>query len=380
VPAAIIATVSPGGRAVWERVALAVPAWLPITINPRATVWAALVVILMVVAFVSARRLLDAANIRVFIRGISGIGIAVSAIGLAQDATSRGLMYWRRAPLQEGAPPFGPFVDRNSFATWALLAVPLCTGYLVAHTMAHHRRSLSVPRWSVRIQRALDARAIWLTASITLMLIALATTLSRSGMSSLAMAILFGAYLLGRRRRQSNLAVVWAGGLCAAALVLAVSRVDPVLLGRRFAASRTSVAHRMMIWRETVPIVRDFWLTGTGAGTYETAMLVYQQSSPGVRFNQAHNHYLQVAAEGGLLVGLPLALALGAFIRGALRQLRVDRTGMYWVRAGAACGLAGVAAQSFWETGLTAPANAIFAAIIAAIALFRHEIPAEPQR
>jgi O-antigen ligase len=122
-----------------------------------------------------------------------------------------------------------------------------------------------------------------------------------------------------------------------------------------------------VIWRETIPIVRDFWLTGTGVGTYETAMLVYQRSSPGVRFNQAHNHYLQVAAEGGMLVGVPVAIGLWLYLRIAARKIVADKTSMYWVRAGAVCGLAGIAAQSFWDTGLTAPANAFLASVAAAI-------------
>ena len=96
-------------------------------------------------------------------------------------------------------------------------------------------------------------------------------------------------------------------------------------------------------------------------------MGVYQRSSPGVIFNQAHNHYLQVAAEGGLLVGLPVALALAAFVRAARRSLETDRSGVFWMRAGAASGLCGVAVQSMWETGLTTPANAALAAVLAAI-------------
>ena len=47
-------------------------------------------------------------------------------------------------------------------------------------------------------------------------------------------------------------------------------------------------------------------------------MLVYQRSSPGWPFNQAHNHYLQVAAEGGLLAGVPVLLALICLARAAL--------------------------------------------------------------
>jgi O-antigen ligase len=116
-------------------------------------------------------------------------------------------------------------------------------------------------------------------------------------------------------------------------------------------------------------IIKDFWLTGTGAGTYLTSMLLYQRSSPGWLYNQAHNHYLQIASEGGLMVGAPVAIALGCFVKEAWRSLRRDTSGMYWMRAGAFSGLAGVAAQSVWETGLTMPANAALAALAAAIVI-----------
>ncbi len=379
-PGRLIDWISPADRAVWDRVSLYVPGFLPLSINPRAGVWATLIAALAIVTFLTARRLMRSGSIRIFIRGLSAIGVLLSAIGIAQDATARGLMYWFRRPLQEGAPPFGPFVDRNSFATWALLAIPLCVGYLTAHTTVHHRPIASRMHWTARVRDALDGRAIWLAASVTLMLIALAITLSRSGITSLVAALLLGAYLMARRQPRGGRAVSWVAALCAIGIVLGVARVDPWVLGRRFAAARTSAAHRLVIWRETLPIVRDFWLTGTGAGTYETAMLVYQRSSRGVRFNQAHNHYLQVVAEGGLLLSIPLAIALWSFARAAVASVREDASGMYWVRAGALCGLAGVAAQSFWETGLTAPANAILAAITAAIVVHRRDPAAETHR
>jgi len=116
-----------------------------------------------------------------------------------------------------------------------------------------------------------------------------------------------------------------------------------------------------------MPILRDFWLTGTGAGTYLTSMLIYQRSSPGWLYNQAHNHYLQVMSEGGLLLGIPVFAALAIYARDARRWLAADKSGMYWIRSGAFCGLAGLAVQSFWETGLTMPANAVLAAVVAAI-------------
>jgi O-antigen ligase len=92
-----------------------------------------------------------------------------------------------------------------------------------------------------------------------------------------------------------------------------------------------------------------------------------------VQFNQAHNHYLQAAAEGGIVLAALVVAAIVALAAATRAQLSVDRSGAYWIRAGAACGLTAVALQSLWETGLVMPANAALAAVIAAIASYERE-------
>src|SRR6185295_1417006 len=174
------------------------------------------------------------------------------------------------------------------------------------------------------------ARAILIAVSVGLMVVALIASLSRSGMVSMAAALGLGMLLASRRRRDApRYARSWLWGLAGIILLLAIARIDPVVLGRRFASAGASAADRFVIWRETMPVLRDFWLTGTGAGTYETAMLVYQRSSPGVRFNQAHNHYLQVAAEGGLLLSVPALLVLVSYGFTAARRIARDQSSMY---------------------------------------------------
>jgi O-antigen ligase len=131
----------------------------------------------------------------------------------------------------------------------------------------------------------------------------------------------------------------------------------------------------MTIWRETIPVVKDFWLTGTGAGTYQRAMYVYQRSDRRVFFNQAHNHYLQVAAEGGVILVGFAAAAIVLFAAAARRRIASDTSGLVWIRIGAACGLGAVALQSVWETGLVMPANAALAATLAAIVVHERASP-----
>jgi putative inorganic carbon (hco3(-)) transporter len=120
-------------------------------------------------------------------------------------------------------------------------------------------------------------------------------------------------------------------------------------------------------------MIRDFWLTGVGAGAYQRGMIVYQQSPRVVYFNHAHNEYVQVLAEGGVLLAIPALVIAVAGAWRIRRRLRADRTPIYWVRAGAVSGLIAVAVQSIWETGLRVPANGMLFAVLAAIALHDHE-------
>ena len=57
-------------------------------------------------------------------------------------------------------------------------------------------------------------------------------------------------------------------------------------------------------------------------------MLYYQRSERVVQFNQAHNHYLQLVAEGGLIMAACLAVALVGLRRAVRERLSTNgRTG-----------------------------------------------------
>ncbi|HEX6465016.1 MAG TPA: O-antigen ligase family protein, partial [Vicinamibacterales bacterium] len=362
----VIDTLSPADRRVWQQTSLSVPAWLPISIDLDRTGRALMVTAGGFLFFLVARRVFTGGGVRIAVRGVSIIGMILSAIALAQDATARGLMYWRWRPLDEGPPPFGPFVNRNHFGTWAVLAIPMCIGYLAAHSAAHGQRKVErAPRR--RIVTFLDARALGLTTSSVLMLVAIAVSLSRSAFAGIAAAAIVGLMLRGARGETGGRTVWWIAGGAMGVVALTLTQLRPEVLGMRLATAGVSAGNRLLIWRDTIPVIRDFWLTGTGAGTYVTSMLLYQRSSPGWLYNQAHNHYLQLASEGGLLLGVPAFAALAYYARDAWHCLSDDRSGMFWIRAGALCGLVGVAVQSLWETGLTMPANAALTGIAAAI-------------
>jgi O-Antigen ligase len=315
--------------------------------------------------FLVARHAFETGGVRRVARAIATTGFAVSLLAIAQAATAGRNLYWLFPTDHEGPLPFGPFVNRNHFATWAVMAAPLCFGYIAARSAQASGYAVASPR--TRIVRMLDGRAVWLFACATAVVAALLVSLSRSGIVALATAAL--ATIVATRRRADDSRYWWfviAAGTAAAAAALSS---DVGAIAERIAAAGVAIEGRVRIWRETLPIVRDFWVTGTGAGTYQRAMLLYQQSDRLWYLNQAHNHYLQVAAEGGVLLAAPAALAVAAYVREVTRTACADRSGVFWIRAGALCGLLAVALQSAWETGLTMPANAVLAAVLAAIAV-----------
>jgi len=368
-PQAILAAISPGALAIAGNVSLVEPTGpLPIALDLQDAAGAVLLLTGALSVFFISRQIFESGGVRTVTRGLALTGLLLSGLAIAQDATAHGMMYWRWRPIYERAYPFGPFVNRNHFGTWAMMVVPLCIGYLVAHTEAH--RHAAGTSWRGRLLSLLDARAWQLVSSIVLLTVGTVVSLSRSAMLGLGASIAVGGLLALSHARQTRheprmlILLAITGGIIVGATVL---RIEPAAITDRIRTADVGLSGRLEIWEPTAAIVRDFWLTGTGVGTYPMAMVMYQRTSPGVIFNQAHNHYLQVAAEGGLLVGLPLLLALAAFVRRAAAALARDRSGMYWLRAGAAAGLAGVAVQSLFETGLLTPANGLAAAVLAAI-------------
>lgn len=303
-------------------------------------------------------------GIRQTTRLVAGLGFVVSLLAIAQAATAGRKIYWYFPTEFEGPLPFGPFVNRNHFATWAIMVLPLTLGYLAARIGRRRDDAAHIARRS-RLARMIDPRSAWLIAASAILLAALLLSLSRSGAVGLAASVAITTVAtVGRLdgpRRRGALAVLTGVAL------LGVMWADLPALRDRFAGTQVGVANRLVIWKETIPVIKDFWITGAGAGTYQKAMHVYQQSDRTVFFNQAHNHYIQVAAEGGLLLTAPLLLAGFAFVRVARERIRQDESGLVWIRIGAACGLGAVALQHVWETGLTLPANAVMAAVLAAV-------------
>jgi O-antigen ligase len=201
------------------------------------------------------------------------------------------------------------------------------------------------------------------------MLLSLIMTLSRSGISGILVALMLATFIMTTRQGSTNKRVLLVLYVVLA-LLATVSWVGLDAIAERFASfDPNNISERPAIWADTIRIIKDFWLTGTGLNTFGVSTLLYQTAHPGLHLMAAHNDYLQVAAEGGLLVAIPAVLAIFVLARSIRLRLKNDLGSIWWVRMGAVTGLIAIGLQSLVDFSLQIPGNALLFVLLCAIAL-----------
>ena len=351
--------VSPHMRAVDEIVLFNPDAHQSVSLNPEATLRAAVVMVLVLLMFWTCREAFARGGTRRIARTVAWSGFAVAVVAIVSKAISPELLYatWSPGP---SASPYGPFINRNHMGSWLVMGTPLVLGYMATRLQKRGgRRGLAT----------LDATTLWLGGAAAAMYAASILSLSRSTFLGMVAALLCAGFIAVVHRGRG--AAAWLMGIVVVSAFIAAAMPRTADLLSRFEHSGIEAKwSRIQIWHDTLPMVRDFPLTGVGLGAYRNAMVVYQQADRELSFNQAHNHYLQLVAEGGLFLAIPLVLAGVAFASTVLRRMKEDRSPTFWMRAGATAGIIGIGTQSLWETGLRMPANALLFAAICAVAAY----------
>lgn len=385
-PASLVSSISPHARDITAAVHLVPPGvtppgWTSLTVNREATLFALATVALGVFSFWIARGVFSAGGgTRVFCRALAFLGALAATLAVIQKAVAPRMVLFLTTPEARSASPFGAFVNRNHFAAWLLMVAAPVAGYSIARLHTHPSPR---GRWRESIGQIMSSGVIFTAIAVLIMIGILLITLSRSALAGLGCAAAAGWWLGRARLRSERTSAPALLGWAAAIIIVVVLFVDVDGWATRLEQSLdTSSAQfsRLTIWRESIPIIQDFWLTGTGAGTYSNAMTLYQQTHVWVgamqswaHFNNAHSFYVQVASEGGLLLALPALWIAIALIRLGARAIRADNGEMFWVRVGAAAGLLGLAVQSVWEVALVMPANAVLAGMLVGLLLFQRE-------
>jgi len=314
-----------------------------------------LLITYLIVVFLMTQAFTRLGHWRAFVWFAMTLGFFVSIFGILQHLTFNGKLYWFRV-MHFGGLAFGPYVNRNHFAGFAEMIIPIAMVPLVLGKVR---------------QKRLFLVALFAVVPI----VALLLSASRGGIVSFVVQMVILFLLLLIRRVRSKYVIV--GGMVVLSAVMAVSWIGVHQVLARFAGIQNlevSAGKRAAMRRDTWRIFLDHPLIGTGLGTLEMIYPPYDSVYDGRIVNHAHNDYLEGLAETGLLGGLCCLWFLGVLLLNALKGMAaLDKSFGSALNLSGLVACSGILVHSLVDFNLHIPANALLFFVSAHMATVRLE-------
>jgi O-antigen ligase len=267
---------------------------------------------------------------------------AVSLLGIVQHFTSGNEIYWLSELKMEGE-PFGPYVNRNHFAGFVELTLPVGLALMAFRGV---RRDLFP-----------------LTTLLTIVPIsAIVLSGSRGGIISFGFEVGILVLLVQskhalHRGLVTGVVIVALAALALIAWVGAGSAIDKF---SGLKAKDVSLGRRASMARGAAGIFLDHPIKGCGLGTLVDVYPRYETAYDGRVVDHVHNDYLETLAETGLIGGLCGAIFLWLLYRESRKNFAAEQGHFsQGLHAGAIAALSGLMLHSFVDFNLQVPSNAL---------------------
>lgn len=304
----------------------------------------------ILILFLAAQAFRTLEDWRGFVWFGMSFGFLVSLFAILQHLTFNGKLYWFRE-MRYGGIPFGPYVNRNHFAGFAELVIPLSLVPLVLGMVRRERWFL------VSLFAVVPIGALFLSAS-------------RGGIVSFAVEV--GVVVLWLVLRRTAGKHLLSGGAVLLLAFLMVSWLGVQRLVERFSTLQSlevTAGKRASMRADTWRIFLDHPWRGTGLGTLQLVFPAYETLYDGKIVNHTHNDYLEGLAETGIAGGLCCAWFLGVLLFDSLRHLsRLSGTFSSALQLSGLVACFGFLTHSLVDFNLHIPSNALLFFLMANLA------------
>ena len=317
-----------------------------------------LLVSYLIVLFLAVQAFRTLEDWRGFVWFGMGLGFFICIFGILQHLTFNGKLYWVRE-MHYGGIPFGPFANRNHFAGFDELILPLALVPLVLGRVRRERRAV------VGLFAVLPVAALFLSAS-------------RGGIVSFGAELFVLAFVIVFRRTARKQLLAAASIVFAALLIVSWLGVGQIL--QRFSTLQSleaTAGKRASMRRDTWHIFLDHPIIGTGLGTLQIVFPPYESLFDGKIVNHTHNDYLEALSDTGILGGLCCAWFLGVlFLRSLERSRQLNHSFPGALQLSGLIGCCGFLVHSLVDFNLHIPSNALLFFLMAYLAVANVEQPA----
>lgn len=311
--------------------------------------------------FLTVQLLSDKDRLKRLILIIAIFASILSFFSILQHITSNNKIYWLRE-LTQGGSLFGPFVNRNHYAGLMEMLFPIVLSLFLHYKPIAKKKSL---RDQITELSNITETNIYLLLGLSAILIgtSIFLSLSRTGIISLCISmIIFGlliVYRTGNKRRGFTIIFVCL------LIILAVGWFGWQPIIERFESIKNAegdiAEQRLVIWKDSLQIIKDFFVTGVGLGNFMNIYPAYRSILGDAIAEHAHNDYIELLVDGGI-IGFVLFLMFLFIVLYKSFKVYLKRKELYsiYLFTGSMTGIFAILIHSFTDFNMHIGSNGLY--------------------
>ncbi|MBM4148253.1 MAG: O-antigen ligase family protein [Lentisphaerae bacterium] len=294
-------------------------------------------------------------------------GFCLAVFGVIQKYSRTYEIYWFHKP-RYGGDFFGPFTNRNHFAACMNMMAGIALGMFFSSRRTGSDGVEGATDRLAWLSSRRSAQALLYAFIAAIISGAACLSLSRGGMLSLALVLFVLGVVLAFRPDTSP--SIRSGAAAVAMLMVAAV----IWLGREAIVTRLATLadvtadplgnQRMVVTGDALKVLGAFPLFGCGFGSFRHIFPMFQSPALEYRWLHAHNDWVQLLAEGGVVGAFIFSMAVVMWARYmALRAPGAGERARSFA-LGITVGVSAMAVHSFVDYSLHKPANAMLLAAL----------------
>ncbi|MBP8830690.1 MAG: O-antigen ligase family protein [Desulfobacter sp.] len=345
--------------------------WMTLSIHPQSTVFqffryaSYTAFYLLTIQVLKEKGALQ--SIALSIAAYGGL-LALSSILQLYLTEDMALWFWY---TPENSMVMGPYSNHNHYAGLMEMIFPLVLGLFFFYRPRIGETSFI--RGIIEILNQEKANIhILIGASALLVIVSIFVSLSRGAIISTCLALSVFSFLLVRRKTNRRNSLLIIGVIMAVALAMGWFGWDQVF--ERFAKMKNPEGvlynTRLEFWKDSFQIIKDFFLTGAGFGGFVHIYPPYKSLIDNRVLNYAHNDYIQLLVEGGIIGFSIIAVFMAVFFFKSFKAFSKRRDALcVYLYMGSITGMVSILFHSFTDFNLHIGANGLWFAFLAGLAV-----------
>lgn len=307
-PGGLVKLIAPGSyEAYAPLVAVSGEQWIPLTINQKLTLQELLRIGSYALMYIMSVQLLSTyVRLKRTLTSIIWLSATIAVMAIIHHVSSPETLFWIRSG-PEGTTSFGPWVNQNQYAGFMEMLSPLAIAlFLFYKPRLDSGESIrgkivsffTMPGGNLHLLYGLAAVVITMSVFVSL---------CRGGILTVSVAILVFMLLYHLKRpQQGRWAVV--GIVCCILVTVSWFGWGTIVaeFNRGVDASGSLQDSRFTLWKDTLQLIENFAIFGGGFGTFVDSYPSYSTIPSDYLFDHAHNDYLELLTDGGI-IGFGLA-------------------------------------------------------------------------